>query len=531
MRARALLVTIGMLAGACIAPVAASTAAGAQGPRVLRVGTYHGIAGQYATIQAAVDAAQPGDWILVAPGDYHETGDLTHLPVEGDHGRNGGVLITTPDLHLRGMQRNQTIVDGTAPGTNQPCTANPAYQRYGMANDSHGNPLGRNGIVVYKTDGVSIENLTVCNFLSGAGPSGNEIWWNGGDDSGTIGMHGYTGRYLTATSTFYGSPDTSASYGIFSSNSAGHGLWDEVYASNFSDSGMYVGACLQQCGMTIDHAWMEYNALGYSGTNSGGSLVVLNSQFDHNADGFDTNTQIAGDPPPPQDGRCPNGAYSTITHTRSCWVFMHNSVHDNNNADVPATGSAGLGPVGTGMTVSGGRFDTITNNTFARNGAWGLLVLPFPDQGTPDPPTTCENTGGTEVAGLGCVLDPMGNAVVHNVFSGNGWFGNPTNGDMGELVTVPGHAQNCFRNNLVPDGITPSTLQSTQPYCGATQTAPDLDANLLGQVLCDTGLFGCPAGTHYPQRTTVAMRPLPTTLPSMPNPCAGVPANPWCPQP
>ena len=46
-----------------------------QRPAVLLVGTYHGKAGQYTTIQAAVDAAQPGDWILVAPGDYHETDD------------------------------------------------------------------------------------------------------------------------------------------------------------------------------------------------------------------------------------------------------------------------------------------------------------------------------------------------------------------------------------------------------------------------------------------------------------------------
>ncbi len=42
------------------------------------------IAGQYSTIQAAVDAAKPGDWILVAPGDYHETDDLT-----GGAGRPG----------------------------------------------------------------------------------------------------------------------------------------------------------------------------------------------------------------------------------------------------------------------------------------------------------------------------------------------------------------------------------------------------------------------------------------------------------
>jgi pectin methylesterase-like acyl-CoA thioesterase len=38
--------------------------------KVLRVGSYHGIKGQFSSIQAAVDAARPGDWILVGPGDY-----------------------------------------------------------------------------------------------------------------------------------------------------------------------------------------------------------------------------------------------------------------------------------------------------------------------------------------------------------------------------------------------------------------------------------------------------------------------------
>ena len=49
-------------------------------------------------------------------------------------------------------------------------------------------PVGRNGIVVWKADNVSVENLTACNFLAGTGASGNEIWWNGGDDSGKIGL-------------------------------------------------------------------------------------------------------------------------------------------------------------------------------------------------------------------------------------------------------------------------------------------------------------------------------------------------------
>jgi len=45
------------------------TATTTSGPHVLLVGTYKGKAGQYKTIQAAVDAASAGDWILVAPGD------------------------------------------------------------------------------------------------------------------------------------------------------------------------------------------------------------------------------------------------------------------------------------------------------------------------------------------------------------------------------------------------------------------------------------------------------------------------------
>ena len=42
---------------------------------MLLVGTFHGHAGRYTTIQSAVNASKPGDWILVAPGDYHEDAD------------------------------------------------------------------------------------------------------------------------------------------------------------------------------------------------------------------------------------------------------------------------------------------------------------------------------------------------------------------------------------------------------------------------------------------------------------------------
>ena len=160
----------------------------------------------------------------------------------------GGVLITTSDIHLRGMDRSTVIVDGTKAGS-PPCSSSPSAQNLG-ATGSDGSPVGRNGILIWKADDVSVENLTACNFLGGTGDAGNEIWWNGGDGSGKIGLKGYSGSYLTATSTYFsnqGTPDqqeaTAAEYGIFSSNSEGPGQWNQLYASNFNDSGMYVG-CL-----------------------------------------------------------------------------------------------------------------------------------------------------------------------------------------------------------------------------------------------------------------------------------------------
>jgi hypothetical protein len=517
-----------LLAGGLLTACGSSGGSGsASASTVLLVGTYKGAAGQYKSIQAAVDAAKPGDWILVAPGDYHEMDDLQHPSTNSAHGEMGGVLITTPNIHLRGMNRNTVIVDGTKAGPAPACSNDSAEQTYG-ATGSDGKPVGRNGILVWKADDVSVENLTVCNFMAGTGDSGNGVWWNGGADSGQIGLHHYTGAYLTATSSFFASDTSAAEYGIFSSNSQGPARWDHVYASNFNDSGMYVGACQQVCDVTIDHAWMEFSALGYSGTNSGGQIVIENSQFDHNKEGLDTNSQIEGDPPGPQDGACPNNGTSPITHTHSCWVFMHNDVHDNNNPNVPKAGEAGLGPTGTGITISGGRNDTVMDNTFADNGAWGLLFIPWPDSGTPQMGQTCAGVQGTENALLGCIIETQSDALLHNTFSHNGYFGNPTNADFGQLMSAEGQPRNCFAANAAPLGSTPPDLETTQPTCGLPYSGPTGTGPLFTQLVCDSGLLPCPAATTYPKFTGVVMHPLPHGLATMPNPCAGVPSNPWC---
>jgi hypothetical protein len=500
--------------------------------RVLLVGTFDGRRGRYPTIQAAVNAAKPGDTILIGPGDYHAADDLAHPPTpkQAALGDFGGVLVTTPRLTIRGMDRSTVIVDGTKAGS-PACDPSPAAQVLGPP-DPSGGYYGTNGIVVFRANTVTVQNLTVCNFLNGKGSSGNGVWWNGGSESGSIGLTRYWGTYLSATTTYYGNPTVAPTYGIFANSAAGPAGWSNIYASNFDDAGMYVGACQQVCDITVSHAWMEYSALGYSGTNSGGSVVIEHSRFDNNQDGFDTNTQIYSDPPPPQNGDCPGHAKSAITHTRSCWVFFDNLVEDNNDAHAPIApgGYASAGPVGTGMTVSGGRHDTVMDNTFVGNAAWGVLFVPFPDKDKPFHGVTCSGSGGHEVSGFGCVYDPEGDALLHNTFSNNGYWKNPTNGDYGQITLFGHEPADCFAGNTAPDGSAPSTLERTQARCGPVTSASNSGGALLAQVECDTGFGLCPDGASYPRPSpsAVLLHPLPKDLATMPNPCRGIPANAWC---
>ena len=126
-------------------------------------------------IQEAVDATTSDDWVLVEPGVYEE-----EVKVEKPHHK----------IWIRGMDRNGVILDGSNIST-----------------------PGSNGIEVKETSNVWIENLTVRNFEEHGGGGGNEIWWNGGADSGRVKAHGWYGAYLTAYVT-----GEEGAYGIFTGN-------------------------------------------------------------------------------------------------------------------------------------------------------------------------------------------------------------------------------------------------------------------------------------------------------------------------
>jgi hypothetical protein len=501
------------------------------GARVLLVGTFHGHKGSYKTVQSAVKAAHKGDWILIAPGDYKTSGASVPAYPSGADQAGAAVLIRTADLHVRGMDRNGTWIDGTKSGTPK-CSNSDSAQNFGTGG------AGLNGVIVYKVSGVSLENFSVCNFLTGSSGGGNGIWFDGGGGSGKQTAMSFKGNYLTATSSYYKDVSSpAASYGIYSSNTkGGPGLFSYDYANDMNDSGYYVGAC-PDCQVTLNHIHAQDSILGYSGTNSGGHLIIENSEFDHNQDGFDTNSENNDDAPSPQSGACPHDglgprpAGTQLSH--SCWVFEDNYVHDNNNPDVPGAGIASNGPIGTGMTVSGGRNDIVVHNRFLHNGSWGLLLLPFPDTGTPPPIANC--AGGSHASPFGpsvCYFDDWGNEVADNTFSDNGFFGNPTNGDVGDIsgTNTPG---NCWHGNTDSAGAltsAPANIQSTHGRCGVTNSGEGLGDPLTSQVLCATQIFApCPAapGMDYPRLTKVLM-PAPPKQTTMSNPCSGVPSNAWC---
>ena len=467
-----------------------------RGPRVFKVCNRStvkcGPGGGIRSISRAIKRAKPGDWVLIWPGVYHEKGTP-----------DAGVMITTPGIHVRGMDRNLVIVDGSNGTAAAPCPADASLQ----------DVTPRNGIEIFKASSVSIENLTVCNYLANYGDGGNEIWWNGGDGSGTIGLGSYSGAFLTTTSMFYQAPDAPmAMYGIFVSNSRGPGSITDSYASNMGDSDFYVGAC-PDCNATLSRVHAQNSSLGYSGTNSGGHLIIEDSEWDQNKTGIVPNSLNNDDKPPPQNGQCPGG-------TGSCTIIRRNHVHDNNNPNVPAAGISGEAPVGAGIEISGGMFDTVQDNLVENQGAWGIVTHDFPDT---DMTANCE--GGINSGGV-CLFEAKGNLITGNTLQNNGSFGNPTNGDLANKSNAT--PRNCFYGNMDPSGLT------SEPPMIETVDGPPCDQQGVGsgalavQLACDAGIVPCPPGSSYPQPTQVQMMPLAPQTP-MPDPCAGVPKNRWCP--
>ncbi|MBI4933768.1 MAG: right-handed parallel beta-helix repeat-containing protein [Actinobacteria bacterium] len=336
----------------------------------------------FATIQEAVDAAAPGALILVKPGTYQEA-----------------VQVTTDELTIRGLDRNEVILDG--------------------------NFELDNGIRILGAKGVAVENMTAMNYTH------NGFFWTGVD--------GYRGSYLTAYRT--------GDYGVYAFDSM-NGQLEYIYAAGSPDAGVYIGECYP-CNAVVDHVVSEHNGLGYSGTNSGGNLLLVNSVWRFNRAGIVPNS----------------GSYELCYPNRETTI-VGNEVYSNNQPDTPAIDVALLA-MGNGILVAGGVRNTIERNLVYDHDKSGIGAVPFleedPNDSVPGPEewdTTCaEQKQQAPVDPGGPILwDSQQNRVQGNVLSDNR-VADLLVASAGTDVSTLG---NCFSGNEAAT-TRPNNLQTLAP--------------------------------------------------------------------
>ena len=367
-------------------------------------GHYNGIIhvpADYSTIQAAVNAARPGDLVLISPGIYHEA-----------------VHVTSPDITIRGVDRNTTMLDGES-------------------------TLG-NAFTV-DANNVIIENMTAHHYI------GNGFFWQF--------VHGYRGSYLTAWDN--------GDYGIYAFGSV-LGEFDHDYASGSPDSGFYIGQCFP-CDAIITNVHSEWNALGYSGTNAGGSLVLRDSEWDKNGAGILPNT-LDTEKNPPEHGA----------------TIIDNYVHDNGNPHVPSF-PLEYPALGVGIGMPGGDLNFVADNRVVNNSSYGIMVS-----------GTLDNN----------LWLASGNVIEGNTVKGSG---------IADLVLgAPSGANNCFANNRAVTTLPP--LLEVTHACGTPLPLNGGGDISITETLLSRYLFA--SGPSY-QRRDYRTLPAPPGQPDMPNVNAG----------
>jgi hypothetical protein len=337
-------------------------------PSILRVPE------DFATIQAAVDAAKAGDMISIAPNIYHEA-----------------VTVHTPHLTIRGRDRNGVILDGNF------------KLSYGFQ---------------VLADGVVLENMTARHYIA------NGFYWTN--------VTGFRGSYLTA------------------------------YANG--DYGVY--AYCHPCHAIITNVISEDNALGYSGTNAGGDLVIRDSIWRNNMSGIAPNT-LDSEPNPPE--------YDT--------TITNNLVENNNNFDAPAD-VLEYPTIGNGIVIGGGNNNHITNNRINGHIYYGILIIPNIDQH---------------------FWEPGGNVVENNIITNSGVA------DMALSALSAGN--NCFSGNSV-GRTSPPFLQFTHA-CGSIFARAGGGDPSVTEVIFDH-FIQANLGRYTPRDWRKA--PAPALQPGMPDP-------------
>lgn len=326
------------------------------------------------------------------------------------------VLVTTPHLTIRGEDRNGVILDG----------------RF--------DAQMRNGIAVFGADGVAIENMTARHYQL------NGFYWRS--------VWGYRGSYLTA----YNNGD----YGLYAFD-AGVGRFDHSWASGHPDSGFYIGQC-DPCNAVIEHVVARDNAIGYSGTNASGGIVIRDSEWTDNMVGIVPSTLDSEALPPQRD-----------------IAIVRNVVRRNGNRDAPVLGRI-YALFGNGIVLLGGSRNEVAHNLVEDHPHAGIAVAPSLDEH---------------------LWLPGGNRIHDNVIRRSGLA------DLALIAPVAGG--NCFAANRATTTLPPALEQTYG--CGSPLAA--LGGGDVGLFLNGMGQYL--RGERAPPGGDWRTRPAPPPQPPMPD--------------
>jgi hypothetical protein len=370
-------------------------------------------------------APDPGDdGIREVPAEYDTIQGAVDAAAEGDliliapGVYHEAVDVVTDNLTIRGLDRDGVVLDGE------------------LELD--------NGIRVLGASGVAVENLTAMNYTN------NGLFW--------VSSTGYRASYITTYRT--------GDYGIYAFDSV-KGQIEFAHTIGSRDAGVYVGQCYP-CDAVVTDVVSSNNGLGYSGTNSGGNLFIINSVWHNNRVGIVPNS----------------GSYELCYPERETTI-IGNLVYDNNQTDTAAIDVALLAQ-GNGILVAGGINNVIERNRVDNHFRTGIGLVPYleetpnDDQPTPEEwALSCDEQKQLDIVipDEALLWDSIGNQVVDN------WVTNSGEADLAvasvgvDLSTL----LNCWAGNTFETSA-PLSVETLSPCFDAADPAGDWTAGDLGVV-------------------------------------------------
>jgi plastocyanin len=354
----------------------------------------------------------PDDYSTIQ--DAVDDADPGDLVLVGPGVYHEAVVARVPSLVIRGTDRNSVILDG----------------QFDLSNGIHA-----------VADGIAVENMTARNYRA------NGFYWTG--------VTGYRGSYLTA--------HNNGDYGIYAFDSI-DGRFDHDYAEGNRDSGFYIGQCFP-CNAVVEDVTSVANGLGWSGTNAGGDLYLVNSVWRNNMGGV-----------------VPNSLDSELLPPQREIYIGGNLIIDNNNPDAPTKGLAPLA-WGEGVVLGGGVGNVVEKNLILNHKRFGIVASVLPDK----------NIWWAEE-----------NVVVDNTIAGSG---------MADLALFgPWAPKNCFEDNRYSSETKPLFLEILHSCSGINLPVVwDIYGPLLLLGATADADYGTPPGSDYRQW------PAPPPQETMPN--------------